>query len=317
MKLMVSLAGLACLLVACQEKPAEPTASSAPALTNNTPISGSTNVTFHLVRGVVKRVDAEGKRVSIQHDEIPDYMPAMTMPFKVKDAKELEGVQPGDTIFFRLWVSEDESWIDKLTKVGPAAGSPTNAPPARESVRVVRDVEPLSVGDPMPNYSFTNELGKTVQLSNFKGKALAFTFIFTRCPLPEFCPRMSQNFQQVYKTLTMMPNAPTNWHLLSISFDPHFDTPAVLNSYARAFQADPKRWNFLTGAMIDIDAITDQFELIIVKRGEDWDHKVRTVVVDANGRIQTIIYGNEWKPAALVDEIVKAAKVEPGTAAKE
>ncbi len=160
MKLMVSLAGLACLLVACQEKPAEPTASSAPVLTNTTPISGSTNVTFHLVRGVVKRIDAEGKRVSIQHEEIPEYMPAMTMPFKVKDAKELEGVQAGDTIFFRLWVSEDESWIDKLTKVGPAASGPTNAAPARESVRVVRDVEPLSVGIPCPTIASRTSLGR-------------------------------------------------------------------------------------------------------------------------------------------------------------
>jgi protein SCO1/2 len=104
-----------------------------------------------------------------------------------------------------------------------------------------------------------------------------------------------------------MPNAPTNWHLLTISFDPDFDTPNVLKGYAMAFQNDPKRWNFVTGAMIDIDAITDQFSLPILKIGSEWDHKIRTVVVDATGRIQTILYGNEWKPDALVQEIIKAA----------
>lgn len=282
-------------------------------MTNARPITGSTNVIFHLVRGVVRRIDPEEMRISIQHEEIPNFMPAMTMPFRVKDKEELEKVEPSDTIFFRLWVTQDESWIDKLTKVADPAPNvgQTGVPPQREAVRVVRDVEPLSVGNLMPDYRFTNELGRVVRLSDFKGQALAFTFIFTRCPLPEFCPRMSRNFHEVYQKLTAMPNAPTNWHLLSISFDPHFDTPAVLHSYAQAFEADPKRWNFLTGAIEDIDAITDQFELTIVKRGSEWDHKVRTVVVDAKGNIQAIILGNEWQPDTLVEEIVKAATVPP------
>jgi protein SCO1/2 len=306
----------------CREKPAEQTASSPAAdaaVTNARPITGSTNVFFHLVRGVVRRIDAEEMRISIQHDEIPNFMPAMTMPFRVKDATELEKVQPGDTIFFRLWVTPDESWVDKLTKVADPASNvgQTGVPPQREAVRVVRDVEPLSVGDLMPDYQFTNELGRVVRFSDFKDQALAFTFLFTRCPLPEFCPRMSHNFQEVYKKLNAMPNAPTNWHLFSISFDPHFDTPAVLRSYAQAFEADPERWNFLTGAMEKIDAITDQFELTIVKRGNEWDHKLRTVVVDAHGRIQKIIFGNEWQPDALVEEIVKAATVPRESTAQE
>lgn len=308
------MASLLLSVTGCREKSddqaATPSATDA-AVTNARPITGSTNVIFHLVRGVVRRIDPEEMRISIQHEEIPNFMPAMTMPFRVKDKEELEKVEPGDTIFFRLWVTQDESWIDKLTKVADPAPNvrETGVPPQREAVRVVRDVEPLSVGDLMPDYQFTNELGRVVRLSDFKGQALAFTFIFTRCPLPEFCPRMSRNFHEVYQKLTAMPNAPTNWHLLSISFDPHFDTPAVLHSYAQAFEADPKRWNFLTGAIEDIDAITDQFELTIVKRGSEWDHKVRTVVVDANGKIQTIIFGNEWQPDTLVEEIVKAATV--------
>ena len=298
-------------LVACGEKAGPKKPAAAPVTSMS-----ATNPPFYLVRGVVKKVDAADKTVSIQHEEIPNYMPSMTMPFKVKDVKELEGLEPNDTIWFVLQVTDTESWIEKVRKQtnAPPVEPQATAPPERESFRIARDVEPLNVGDKMPNYQFTNELGRTVQLSDFRGKALAFTFIFTRCPLPDFCPRMSQNFAAAYKQLNAMPNAPTNWHLMSISFDPHHDTPTVLRNYAQLYQYDPKRWSFVTGAMIDIDAITDQFNLAIMKRDNDWDHKIRTVVVDATGRIQSIIIGNEWKPAALVEEIVKAARATEASA---
>ena len=223
---------LACWLTGCGEKPAAP-GPAAVAIETNRPISGSPDVQFYLVRGVVKKIEAGEKSITIQHESIPKYMAAMTMPFKVKDAKELEGLQVGDTVWFRLWVAPDESWVDKLKKEQNAQTNQpqASAPPEREAFRVARDVEPLNVGDPMPDYHFTNELGRAVSLSEFRGQALAFTFIFTRCPLPDFCPRMSRNFQEVYQKLTARADAPTNWHLLSISFDPHFDTPAVLRGY--------------------------------------------------------------------------------------
>ena len=296
------------MLVGCGEKAPEPTAGPGSA---NAGAGVSTNVQSYPARGVIKKIEAAENTITIQHEEILAYMPAMTMPFKVKDPKESQGLQPGDKVEFRLWVTADESWIDNIKKDTAPDLKPAAAPPQREAFRVARDVEPLKIGDLMPDYRFTNELGRVVSLSDFKGQALAFTFIYTRCPLPDFCPRMSKNFSDVYQKLTTMPNAPTNWHLLTISFDPYYDTPDVLRAYAQAFQYDPKRWNFATGAMVDIDAITDQFTLVIVKQGDQWDHKVRTVVVAANGRIQQIIYGNVWKPEALVEEIIKAAKQPP------
>jgi protein SCO1/2 len=302
-------------LVGCHDKPAEsPEVVTAPL--SNSP-AASTNVQSFLVRGVVKKVDRADQSVTIRHEKIANYMPAMTMPFKIKDTNELEHAEAGDTIWFRLWVAADESWIDRIKKETKATEEPpqANAAPEREAVRVVPDVPVLKVGDVMPDYRFTNELGRVVHLSDFKGQALAFTFIFTRCPLPDFCPRMSKNFSEVCQKLKALPNGPTNWHLLTISFDPHFDTPSVLRGYAQSFQSDPERWNFVTGAMVDIDAITDQLELVVVKRGNDWDHKMRTVVVDAAGHVQKIIYGNTWAPDALVEEIVKAARVAlPATA---
>lgn len=263
------------------------------------------------VRGTVKEIDAKEQMITVQHETIANYMEAMTMPFHVRERSNLEGLQPGDTIAFRLNVAAEESWIDQIHKEKEANAAEQKPQAQREPFRIARDVEPLSVGDLMPDYHFTNELGRAVSLSDFKGQALAFTFIYTRCPLPDFCPRMSKNFGEVCQKLAATPNAPTNWHLLTISFDPDFDTPTVLKGYAMAFQNDPKRWNFVTGAMIDIDAITDQFSLPVLKIGSEWDHKIRTVVVDATGHIQTIVYGNEWKPDALVQEIIKAARARP------
>lgn len=322
---LLVLVGSLALLVSCGERPAPPAAgtstnAAAPAPTTNTPAQEPAPRTF-LVRGMVKKVNPGEKSITIAHEKIENYMDAMTMPFRVKDLKELEGVQEGDTIWFRLWVTDNESWVDKIKKEDQpqpvAASSPsTNAAPAeREAFRVAKDVPETKEGDLMPNYHFTNELGQAVSLSDFKGQALAFTFIYTRCPLPDFCPRMSKNFTEVANKLAQSTNSPTNWHLMTISFDPHFDTPTVLSGYAEAFRTDPKKWSFVTGSMEDIDAITDSLGLVIVKDGAQWNHKLRTVVVDASGRVQKIFYGNEWKPEELVEEIQKAAKPAPKEAA--
>jgi protein SCO1/2 len=282
-------------LASCGSKPEIP-----PSAVSST----QTNTLVFQVKGVVKKLEPDGKTVVIQHEAVPNYMPAMTMPFEAKDPKELAGLQPGDVVSFRMTVAGDAVWIDQIQKTGVVQ---MNETPSRPSVRLVRDVEPLKEGDVMTDYRFTNELGKAVSLSEFKGKALVLTFIFTRCPMPNFCPLMSKHFATASEQLKNRPDGPSNWHLFSISFDPHFDTPAVLRNYAKLYKYDPAHWSFVTGAMIDIDAITEQFNLPIIKQGENWDHKLRTVVIDAVGHVQKILVANQWKPEELVEEIVKAA----------
>jgi len=260
------------------------------------------------VNGVVKEVLPDRKRVKIEHEAIPDYMAAMTMTFDVKETNELASLQPGDKVAFRMVVTAKDGWIEQIKKTGPATPIVAAAP---ENFRPVREVEPLKEGDLMPDYHFTNELGQAVSLSDFKGKALALTFIFTRCPFPTFCPRMSDNFAEAQKKLKAMPQGPANWHLLTISFDPGFDTPAVLKSYARRFAADPQHWTFATGELIDVTAITEQFGLQFWKPDPQQpagiSHNLRTVVIDAQGRVQRILTENVWKADDLVTEIVKAA----------
>jgi protein SCO1 len=257
----------------------------------------ATAMRVFFVKGVVQELKADGKTVVIKHEEIPNYMAAMTMPFEVKDTNELTGLNAGDEISFRLLVTEKEGWVDEVNKLGVTN---TDEPSRRDPLRRVRFVEPLNLGDAMPDYPFTNELGRAIHLADFKGQALGISFIYTRCPFPNFCPRMSSNFADAYKRLNTLAGAPKNWHLLSISFDPEFDTPAVLRNYAKKYEHDTNHWSFATGALIDIDAITEQFGLIFPREGIGFNHNLRTVVVDAQG--------NEWKVEDFVEEIEKAAQ---------
>ncbi|MEY2428648.1 MAG: hypothetical protein QOJ40_1533 [Verrucomicrobiota bacterium] len=263
-----------------------------------------TNQQRFQVKGVIKELKADGKTVEIRHEEIPNYMPAMTMPFEARDPKELTGLKGGDAVSFRMTVTDTDVWIDQIRKLTPPK---PNELPSRSTFRFVRDVEPLQIGDPLPEYHFTNELGRAVSTSQFKGQALAITFIFTRCPLPNFCPLMSNNFGEAQKKLLAMSNGPTNWHLLTISFDPEFDTPVILKAYAQRYGADPKHWNFMTGDLIDITAISEQFGQMFWREEGALSHNLRTAVVDAAGRVQKIFEGNKWTSEELVAEMVKGA----------
>lgn len=266
-------------------------------------------------KGVVLEVAREGKKVKIAHEKIPGYMEAMTMTFAVKDERELAGLQAGDSIAFRLIVTKEDGWIDQIQKLAAVTNAAPAAAPTPDTFRRVRDVDPLKVGDLVPEYRFTNELGQVVRLGDFKGTAVALTFIFTRCPFPTFCPRMSSNFEQAQKQLKALPNSPANWHLLTLTFDPQFDTPAVLKGYAQNHGYDPGHWSFLTGDLIEITAIAEQFGLMFwrpdPKEVTGISHNLRTVVLDAQGRVQKVFTENEWKVEDLVSEIVKAAQVPP------
>jgi len=296
----LTAAALACVLASC----AEDREKAAPANSVS-----QTATQLFLVHGVVKELKGDGKTAVIQHEEIPNYMPAMTMPLEVKDTNELAGLQAGDKISFRMLVTQTDAWIDQIARVGSSRPA---EPPPRETFRRVREVDPLEIGDALPDYPFTNELGQAIHLGQFKGQALGLTFIYTRCPLPNFCPRISNHFADACKQLSNLPDAPRNWRLLSISFDPQFDTPDMLRNYARRYQHDTNRWSFATGALIDIDAITEQFGLIFPREGSGFtfNHNLRTVVVDAQGKVQKVFVGNEWTVDEFVAEMIKAAQVE-------
>ncbi len=273
------------------------------------PVASAASPRVFTVKGVVMEQQPAARTVVIKHEAIPDYMPAMTMPFTVRDTNDLRNLIAGATVQFRYHVTDDDSWIDEVALIGGATRP--NEMPSRFTFRRVRDVEPLAEGMKMPDYHFTNELGRAFSLGDFKAQALAITFIFTLCPQPDFCPRLSKNFSTAQELLKSRAGGPTNWHLLSLSFDAQHDTPQVLLGYAKLKKYDPERWSFATGALIDIDAITEQFGMTFARQAGTifFDHNLRTVVVDAAGKIQKIFIGNSWKPEELVEEIVKAAAV--------
>ncbi|HVY70517.1 MAG TPA: SCO family protein [Verrucomicrobiae bacterium] len=293
--------------IACRKEEPAAVTNAKPA-TPAPPGAAKTNIQIFPARGEIKELKTEGKTVVIKHEEVTNYMAAMTMPFEVKETNELAGLAVGDRVTFRILATEKEGWIDQVKKVGHATVAEL---PSRGGLnfRQVRDVERLKEGDLMADYHFTNQLGQAVSLGQFRGQALAFTFIFTRCPFPNFCPRMTDNFGEAYRQLAKPGASFTNWALLSISFDPTYDTPETLKTYSSKYQFEPARWNFATGALIDIDAITEQFGLFFARaaNGVSFDHNLRTVVVDATGKIQKILVGNEWKPEELVAEMTRAA----------
>jgi protein SCO1/2 len=286
------------LLTACNKQSAPvPASPSAPA-----------RQTF-AANGVVKELEPDGKTVVIQHEAISNYMAAMTMPFEVRDPKELRGLKPGDAIAFHLVVTTNEGWVEDITQ-RQKLPEPTNAAPASPAppgIQISGAVEPLAVGDLLADYHFTNELGRAVSLGQYQGGVVAFTFFFTSCPFPNFCPRLTSNFAEAAAQLATMTNAPAQWHLLSISFDPKNDTPQRLETYAQGTHYDPTHWSFLTGAPDQISELADQFGETFSSEGGSITHNLRTVVVDARGRVRKIFIGNLWTSAELAQEMAKAA----------
>lgn len=295
-RVIFSLAIALSLLGAGCNKPKSPPSATVPQ---------STNQQVFQVKGVVMEVSPQKRSVTIKHEAVTNYMPAMTMPFDVKDTNELTGLAPGDPVSFRMTVTDTEGWIDHIQKTGPK----TNVLPANSPFHIARDVERLNEGDALPEYHFIDQNGKAFSTKDFAGQALAINFLFTRCPYPTFCPLMANNFEAAQKKLLASADAPTNWHLLTISFDPDYDTPAVLKHYAASHDANPEHWTFATGQLVDIRAIAEQFGLTFWRdESGGLNHNLRTAIIDASGRVQKVFGGNEWKPDELISEIIQAAK---------
>ncbi len=265
------------------------------------------NAAFHYeVQGLVRGLPPDHKTVEIEHEDIPGFMPAMTMPFEVRDGKELAGLTVGDAIAFRLNVQQRDSWIDRVRKIDsgklrlptPAAVTPS-LPAGGVSAR-------LREGDPMPDFKLTDQDGKPVTLETFRGHPFVLTFIFTRCPIPNFCPRMSENFAALQKTIQGAQDGLAGTRLLSISFDPEHDTPAVLKQYGEHAGADFAIWSFVTGAPSEIQGLTKGFSVLVQPESGTISHSLTTALVDGNGKITKIWRGNGWQPAEVASQIAVA-----------
>lgn len=255
------------------------------------------------LKGQVLAVRPDRNEVVIQHEDIESFMPAMTMPFKVRDPQLLAGKQPGDLVTATLVVEERDGVLDPYLSTVTTTGHEEleTAPPAETP-------EVLQKGDAVQDAPLVDQDGKARPMSSFRGHRVALTFIYTRCPLPDFCPLMDRHFATVQKEIRSTPEL-ADVRLLTVTFDPEFDRPAILKAHASRRQADPALWSFLTGEPDAIREFASQFGIYTEnspQRPADIIHNLRTAVIDGGGRLFAVHSGNSWTPAELVADLEAA-----------
>jgi protein SCO1/2 len=256
------------------------------------------------LKGKVVSVDAANRKITLDHEEIENFMPAMTMAFVVleKDAALLDGVTPGDEITARLVAPDSRYWLEDLVVVKKGTPDP-NATPRP-------DMHGLHPGEAVPDVALVNQDGEAVRLSDYRGRAVALTFIFTRCPLPDYCPLMMKNFAAAHAALVADEDLAARTHLLTVSFDTAHDTPEVLRPYGEPFQkTDPPftHWELASGTDEAIRTLGGPLGLDYVEESRSFTHNLRTAVVDPEGNLHVLVRGNEWTPEELVAEMRAAA----------
>jgi len=260
----------------------------------------------YTLQGQVQSLDTPRKLVTVKHEEIKGFMPAMTMPYEVADPKALDGLAPGDLIDAKLVVFSNGAHLVEIRKVGTA---PLEKPPAEvpNPPAASSGFELLRPGEAVPDGKFLDQDGKRRGFGSFKGSPVAMTFIYTRCPLPTFCPLMDRHFASLQKSLKADP-ALKNVKLVTVSFDPVTDTPAVLKKHAASLEADPARWTFLTGDRDDVDQFAARFGVSVGRALDDAreiTHNLRTAIIGADGKLVKVYTGNDWSPDQLLADLKK------------
>lgn len=259
------------------------------------------------VRGIILELGTNGCTATIKHDKIPGFMAAMTMDLSAHNSNELANLAPNDEITFKLMVTENDDWIEVVKLVAHHVSEVTN-----HTFTFHVASKELKPGDVLPDYQFLGEDGKVFRLADFSGRAVAFTFFFTSCPLPEFCPRMNKNFAEARTILLADTNTPANWELLSISFDPTVDQPDLLAGYANFYRgADTNRWLFAVAATNTLAELAPKVDLRFWREGGSISHNLRTVVLDGQRKIFKQFDGNAWTAEDLAAAIRAASKISP------
>ena len=282
----------ALVLTACQKSATQSTNTSAEAKR-------------YSLKGTVVAVDKAKKKATVKHEEIPGYMDAMTMDFPVREDWVWEDLNPGADIFADLVVDADNFWLEKISI--SAVPNPNQPPlPAREDV--------AQIGNQVPDFTLTDQDGKRINLKDYRGKALAITFIYSRCPLPTYCSLMSKNFSDLAIQLNQNAELKDKIRLLSVSFDPNTDTPAKLKEYGQGYlgkdaKPDFTVWQLATGTNKEVKAVADFFGLryeIDPNDKTQFAHSLRTVVVTPDGKVRKVFSGNEWTTSELLKELQTA-----------
>lgn len=260
------------------------------------------------IRGTVIRVNSEDGEVTLQHDAIPGLMEAMTMPYPVADRSALSEMHPGDKIMATILAD-------------PSAQGPVNL--RLSEIVIIAQAKPDYVqavqyhvpapGDEVPDFKLLNQSDHKIELKQYRGKVLLMTFIYTRCPLADYCPRMSHNFAQIDQQLATDPKLYKDTHLLSVSFDPNYDTPKVLKSYGGAYTGKYSKetfdhWEFAAPNEKELPKMEQYFD-VGVTPGEKGtlQHSLATVLIGKDGKVIAFYPTKDWSVATVLEQVKQAA----------
>jgi len=255
------------------------------------------------VTGMVLTVDRSRSTFSASIQSIPGFMPAMAMPFEVRQQKDLDGLVPGAVVDFMLVVKGGSSHAERIRIV--RYQSTEQDPLAASRLKLLTQVagaaprKALTIGDVVPDFKLTDQKGKSMALSDLRGKVVAVNFIYTSCPLPNFCLRIANNFGVLQERFK--PRLGGDLILLTITFDPVHDTPDVLAKYASRWSADPLTWHFLTGDVSDVQRVCHLFGVDFFPDEGLMNHSLHTALIDRQGRIVANIEGNQHTADQLGD----------------
>jgi protein SCO1/2 len=275
--LLITLVALSISLAACHHK-------------------SETQARYYQLKGTVISVDKTHQQIIVSHEAIPGFMSAMTMPYTVKEGAVLDELNAGDQITARVVVMPGDVWLDKIlvvkSGVSPQAAIEHHIP---------------QPGEKVPDFSFINQYGRKVHFRRYHGKTVLLTFIYTRCPFANYCPRMTSNFAEINKALEANKVLAARTHLLTLSFDPKHDTPKVLRAYAAGYTGkdDPgfRHWEFGSVPSRELKAVSGFFGLSYWVQGGQLFHSMSTALVGADGELFRWYPGNSWSPARVLNDI--------------
>ena len=251
--------------------------------------------------GQILVVKPETNEILVKHDDIPGFMPAMTMPYTVKDSAIIKDRVAGDLVTATLKVAPDGAFLSAVAKTG-SAPLPEDA---RTTIPAAANVHILQAGDAVPETRLTDYDGLPLAIPDFKGSAVAVTFIYTRCPLAQYCPLIDRRFAEVQKLAAADAALSGKVRLLSISFDPQFDGAATLRAHARKLGADPLVWRFATADEAIVERLAAQFGVNVIREKDGTiTHNLRTAIIDPTGRVTSVVDNNAW----TADELLRGLK---------
>ncbi|HKP73235.1 MAG TPA: SCO family protein [Pyrinomonadaceae bacterium] len=260
------------------------------------------------MKGKIVSFNKAQQQVVIEHEAVPGLMEGMTMPFTLKEDSAYDVMRAGDSIQATLIVDDERTRLENPVITQSGAGAAEN-PPANAPT------EP-EIGATIPDATLTNQDGKRITLRQYRGRTLVLTFIYTRCPLPDYCTLMSNNFAEIKRELSQSSDRADQAHLLSVTLDPTYDTPKVLRSYGAAHTGnygDEKfeNWEFATGKPEEIGRLANFFGLLYKTEGDQIVHSLRTAVIAPDGKLYKLYRGNEWKPAEVLSDLRELQKRKP------